>query len=184
MAAFTHRLSLGIIAVLFIGPAVLAAPPSAALKAKLDAKIKESRWMSTDAKVVAAVKEHNAHPPAEFAGMTQEKWKSLSVLDPLVRGLDKNPLAEYLKTRRDPAVSELFVSGADGTKVAFFGKTTNWSHKGMPKHEVPMEGKVFIGPVQLDESAGVEEVQVGLPVLDGTKPIGSIVIGFDTTKLK
>ena len=46
-----------------------------------------------------------------------------------------------------------------------------------------MAGKVYIGPAQLDDSTGLLEVQVGLPVLDGAKPIGSIVIGLGVSKL-
>jgi hypothetical protein len=167
-----------------LATSVMAAPPAPELKAKLQAKAKEVQWMSTDPKVVAAVKEHNANSSAESKAMTQDKWKSLPVLDPFVRALSKNELAEYLKSKRDPTVSELFVSGADGTKVALFNKTTNWSHKGKDKHEVPMTGKTYFGPVELDESTGVEQVQIGIPVLDGGKPIGSIVIGFEVVKLK
>ncbi len=162
----------------------LAATDPAALHAKVQAKVKELQWMSTDPRVVAAVRQHNANPPAATRNMTEAKWKSLPVLDPIVRGLSKNDLAEYLKSKRDPAISELFVSGADGTKVAIFNKTTNWSHKGKAKHEVPMKGKVYTGPVELDESTGVEQIQIGLPVLDAGKPIGSIVAGFEVSKLK
>ena len=162
----------------------VAAAASTALTAKIEAKVQASRWMSTDPKVVAAVKAYNQAPPADAKAMTQEKWKALQVLDPFVRGLSKNALAEYLKTKRDAAVSELFVSGADGAKVALFSKTTNWSHKGKDKHEVPMKGKTWIGPVEVDDSTGKEQVQIGLPVLDGDKPIGSIVVGFSVAKLQ
>ena len=42
----------------------------------------------------------------------------------------------------------------------------------MPKHEVPMSGKTWIGTVKLDDSTGLQMIQVALPVLDGVKPIG------------
>lgn len=170
--------------VAFLAMPAMGATTTADLKPKLEKKAKEIRWMSTDPKVVAAVREHNANLPAEAKTMTQEKWKALPVLDPFVRGLSKNALAEYLKTKRDPTISELFVSGADGTKVAFFGKTTYWSHKGKAKHDVPMAGKTYFGPVELDESTGVEQVQIGIPVLDAGKPVGSVVVGFEVAKLK
>lgn len=167
---------------------VSVAIPVGAAPADLDAKVKvkaqELKWLSTDPTVVAAVKAHNASPPAEFKDMSQEKWKALPVLDPLVRGLSKNALAEYLKGKRNEAVSELFVNGADGTKVALFNKTTSWSHKGKDKHEVPMKGQVWYGEPEVDASSGVEQVQIGLPVLDGGKPIGSVVVGLNVLKLK
>lgn len=169
---------------LALAGAASAADLSPELRAKVDAKAKQFGWVSTDAKVVAAVKEYNAAAPAEYKGMTNDKWKGLTVLDPLVRALSKNALAEYLKTKKDESIAELFVNGADGGKAALFNKTTSWSHKGKDKHEVPMKGKTFVGPLEMDQSSGVETVQIGLPVLDGGKPVGSVVIGLSTAKLK
>jgi|ERR1700690_3674553 len=156
-------------------------PPEA--QAKVQAKAKQLSSWSTDPVIVEAVKAHNANPPAEYRDMTQAKWTSLSVLDPSVRAFSKNALGQHLKAKQDPQITECFVSGADGTKVAFLAKTTFWSHKDKDKHKVPMTGKVYIGPAQLDDSTGLLEVQVGLPVLDGAKPIGSIVIGLGVSKL-
>ena len=168
---------------LAVAAAALAEAP-ADLKPKLDAKVAAVRWMATDAQVVAAVKEYNATPPAAVKGMSQEKWKSLSMLDPTVKGLAKNALAGYLKGKKDAAVSELFVSGADGGKVALLAKTTAWSHKGKPKHDLPMAGKDWVGSVEVDENTGVEAIQVSFPVLEDGKPIGSIVVGFAVAKHK
>jgi hypothetical protein len=134
--------------------------------------------------VVTAVKAYNTAPSAEAKGMTNEKWKGLSVLDPFVRSLTKNALGEHLKSKRDEVTAECFVSGADGGKVAFLSKTTSWTHKGKDKHSIPMTGKIYFGPVEVDESTGVQVVQVGLPVLDGGKPIGSIVVGLAAAKLR
>jgi hypothetical protein len=89
----------------------------------------------------------------------------------------------WLKSRRDEQIAECFVSGADGTKVAFLSKTTYWNHSDKDKHRIPMSGRVFIGPVALDQSTGQQLVQVGVPVLDGGKPIGSIVVGITVSKL-
>jgi hypothetical protein len=116
--------------------------------------------------------------------MTNDKWHTLTVFDPFVRAIGKNSVSEYLKSKRDEVAVKIFVSGADGTKVGFDAKTEFWTHKGMPKHEMPMKGETFIGPMKLDNSTGVQMVQIGLPVLDGAKPIGSVVIGLRADKLK
>jgi hypothetical protein len=157
-------------------------PPE--LKTKGEAKLTQLKALSTDPQIVSAVKAYDTDPPAYAKAMTNDKWKSLSVLDPDVRAYSKNPLAEYLKTKKDDAVAEMFVSGADGGKVAFLSKTTSWTHKDKPKHEVPMSGNVWIGPVEVDESSGQSELQVALPVLEGGKPIGSIVVGLRTANLQ
>jgi hypothetical protein len=155
------------------------------IKAKFDTKVKELESLSTDPQVVIAVKSYNSTPPsAEAKAMTNEQWRSLTLLDPFVRSIGKNPLSEYLRTKRDDAVVKIFVSGADGGKVGFDAKTEHWTHKGLPKHEVPMGGQMWIGPVKLDDSTGLQMIQVGLPVLDGGKPIGSVVCGLRTDRLR
>lgn len=175
---------LAVFAALFVAAACPGQSLDPALKAKVDARAKLLQPWSTDAKIVDAVKAYNAAPSAEVQAMTNEKWKTLTVLDPLVRSFSRNALAEYLKTKREPVFAEIFVSGANGGKVAFLSKTSNWSHKGKDKHQVPMTGKTWVGPVELDESSGEQTVQVGFPVLDGKKPIGSIVVGLSVSKLK
>ncbi len=156
----------------------------AAIQAKLNAKVQQLRAWSTDPQIVSAVKAYNANPPAEATAMTNEKWKSMSLLDPAVRSFSKNPLGTYLKSKKDSLITEAFISGAGGGKVAFLSKPSGWSHQGKDKHMVPMTGKVWLGPVEVDDSSGQQQVQVGLPVLDGGKPIGSIVVGLSVAGLK
>ena len=139
-------------------------------------------WAS-DPVLVKAVQTHNSGVAADYSAMTQDKWKSLTVLDPFVRGFTRNEAAAILKSRKTEVISEAFVSGADGLKVAFLAKTTNWSHKGKPKHDVPMTGRTWQGPVEVDESTGLEQIQVAVPVLDGDKPIGSLVVGLSLANL-
>lgn len=154
-----------------------------ALQAKVDTQIKAAQALASDPVLVKAVKAQNASLPPEYAAMTQDKWKALTLLDPFVRSFTKNDTAQMLKSKKTEAVSEAFVSSADGLKVAFLGKTTSWSHKGKPKHDDPMAGKNWQGPIEVDESTGLQQVQVAVPVLDGGKPIGSLVIGLSVAKL-
>jgi hypothetical protein len=74
--------------------------------------------------------------------MTQDKWKGLSILDPFVRSFTKNEAADFLKSKKSDIVNEAFLSGSDGLKVASLAKTTNWSHKGKPKHDVPRPARL------------------------------------------
>jgi len=159
------------------------APPE--MKAKLDAEMKQLQAVSVDPQVVAAVKAYNATTPsAEAAAMTNDKWHALTLFDPFVRNVAKTPLSAFLKTKDSDVVAKIFVSGADGGKVGFDAKTEHWTHKGMPKHEVPMSGKTWIGPVKVDDSTGLVMIQVGMPVMDGGKAIGSIVFGLRADKLR
>lgn len=157
--------------------------PDAALQSKIDQQIKVIQSWASDAVLVKAVKQQNAVPPPEFTAMTQEKWKALSILDPFVRSFNKNEAGLFLKSKKTEAISEGFLSDAAGLKVAFLAKTSAWCHKGKPKHDVPMAGKVWQGPIEVDESSGVQQIQVAVPVLEEGKPVGSLVIGLSIAKL-
>lgn len=154
-----------------------------AVQGKIDAFMKQVESWAKEPAIVNTVKEHNANLPADQAAMTQDKWKSLTVLDPFVRAFTKNDAATFLKGKKSTEVGEAFLSGADGLKVAFLSKTSNWSHKGKPKHDVPMTGKTWQGPAEVDESTGLQLVQIAVPVMDGDKPIGSLVVGLIISKL-
>lgn len=170
---------------LFLGSCFAAfAAPSAEIQAKVDKKKAELSSLSTDAKVVDAVKAYNTNPPAEAKDMTNDKWKGLTVVSPEVKAFAKNDLATYLKTKKSAEISEIFVNGADGGKVAILSKTSSWTHKGKPKHDNPMANKAWTGDIEMDESTGKQSVQFSIPVLDGGKPIGSIVVGLSVADLK
>jgi hypothetical protein len=150
-------------------------------QAKLDAKVAELKAWSMAPEIVAAVKAHNAKP--EHPDYTNDSWKALTVLDPAVRAFQQNAAATWIKSKKGEAVTEAFVSGADGAKVAFLSKPSGWTHKGKPKHDKPMTGKNWQGEIEVDASTGARQIQVSVPVLDGGKAIGSIVVGFSVAKL-
>jgi len=154
-----------------------------AFQAKLNEQLAVIANWAADPVVIEAVKAHNAALPAGQAALTQDKWQSLSVLDPQVREFTKNAAGQFLKYKRSDVVTEIFISDAAGFKVAFTSKTSNWCHKGKAKHDVPMTGKSWQGPIEVDESTGVQQVQLAVPVLDNGKPIGSFVAGFSVLKL-
>lgn len=183
MKVFTAAL---LATLLCLSQAADAADLDPAMQAKVKARTKEIRAWAADAAIVDAVKAYNASKSPQAAGMDQAKWGATSVIDPFVRGLTKTPAAELLKNKRrasDEVLAEAFLSGADGGKVAFLSKPSNWSHHGKPKHEQPMSGKTWQGDVEIDASSGLRQVQVAVPVLDGRKPIGSLVVGLSLNAL-
>ena len=163
--------------------AVRAADLEPEQQAKIDAKITTIKTWAADPTIIAAVAAHNAQLPAEQAAMTQEKWKSLTVLDPFVRSFSKNPAGEALKAKKADWTTEAFVSDAKGLKVCFLSKPTNWSHAGKPKHDVPITGKSWQGTIEVDESSGLQQLQIAVPVLKDGQPIGSLVVGLSLSKI-
>ena len=152
-------------------------------QAKIDAKLAIVKTWAAEPALVAAVVAHNAQLPADQAALTQEKWKSFTVLDPFVRSFSKNPAGEFLKSKKADWTTEAFLSDAKGFKVAFLAKPTGWCHAGKPKHDVPMTGKTWQGSVEVDESSGLQQLQVAVPVLKDGQPIGSLVVGLSLSKL-
>jgi hypothetical protein len=160
---------------------------SAALTAeqnkKLEELMKQASELAKSAELVAAVRDYNAKAVAGNQDLNQDKWSKLTIMDPVVKELRSNATAKLLQSRKADVVSEAFVSGADGTKVGFLSKPSNWSHKGKAKHDDPMAGKTWIGTPEKDASTGLSQVQFALPILDAGKPIGSLVIGVAVNKL-
>ena len=128
--------------------------------------------------VVKAVQAQNETPSAEIEAMNQGAWAALDERAPLVRALSTNEVAKFLREVRTDKVTEAFVSDAKGRKVAFLAKTTNWSHLGKPKHDEPMAGKFWQGKIEVDQSAGVHQIQIAVPILINERPIGSLVVGI------
>lgn len=164
---------------------VLAEEVSADVRTKLAKKFAELEKLAAQPNIVKMVSERNKKTPDDLAKMTQDKWKTASILDPAVRGLSKNDCAEALKLaqKADAALAEAFVSGVDGTKVCFISKTSGWSHKGKSKHDDPMAGKKWTGDVEVDSSSGLKQVQIAVPVMIDGKPAGSLVVGYQISKL-
>jgi len=151
------------------------------VKVLVDKAIESITPLAADPVIVEGVKKYNAAPAST---MTNDAWKKLTLLSPEVKALIKGDVGAYMKQKKTDAVTEMFLSGADGGKVAFLSKTTSWCHKGKAKHDQPMAGTNWIGPIEVDESSGAQQIQVALPVLDGGTPIGSLVVGFGIAQLK
>ena len=174
-------LFLSLIFVLACG--VSAAPLDTALQQKVDTRISEVKTWAADPTLVNAVKAQNAKLPAEYAAMTQEKWKTLTVLDPFVRSFARNEAGTFLKSKKGTWVSEAFLNDANGRKTAFLSKPTNWSHGSSAKHTQPMSGAGWQGDVEVDESTGQRQLQIAVPILAEGKPVGSLIVGLNLVEL-
>lgn len=169
--------------ILFFGLTANAQVPSD-IQAGISKVTPELLKFTTNKLITSEVNKANTSPPVELSSMTNEKWKNLSILSPEAKLITKGELSQFLVKNRPAFVSEIFVSAKNGTKVGFLTKPTSWSHLGTSKHDQPMQGKDWTGEVELDESTGINQIQVAFPVLDeNRKPIGSIVFGLDVSKI-
>ena len=77
-----------------------AASLPASAQAKVNEQFKIITGWAAESVIVDAVRTHNASVPADQAALTQDKWRALIVLDPLVRNFAKNPVGQFLKTKK------------------------------------------------------------------------------------
>lgn len=177
--------TVSILTAFMLSTPVIAEEVSNEVKVKLTKKFDAAKSIAKATAISGAVAAHNKQTPPELSGMTQEKWKAASLLDKTVRSLSKNACADALKSAQkdDPSITEAFVSVSDGTKACFITKPSNWSHKGKPKHDQPMAGSDWTGPVEVDASSGLKQVQIAVPILIDGKPAGSLVVGYQISKL-
>lgn len=157
-----------------------------AVQAELDKQKTVIAGWAGHAVIVKAVKEQNGKGP--LADMDNPKWKMMRRSDPVVKAFQDSPAGMLLKAKLDASgglFSEAFLSGAKGEKAAFAEKTTSYIHAGQPKFDVPFTtGKSWQGKAEFDESAQTYQIQISVPVVDGGKPIGVLVVGVNLTALE
>jgi len=152
---------------------------------KLEKKVEWLKTLAASSQIVEAVKSENAKPNPDYVKMDNSTWSSLTVLDAKVKYFSSNPVAEFLKSKKDDSVSEMFLNAKNGNKMAFLSKPTYFTHIGKSKHDEPMKNKVWTGKVEMDESTGSLNIQVAVPVLDekSKEAIGVLTVGFAVSKL-
>jgi hypothetical protein len=172
------KTSLALLMSLVVVAALNGAP--AVVQTDLSAQKKIVTAWAADPVIVAAVRTQNAKGP--LAGMTNASWKALPATSPVVQGFMTNPAGVLLtkQVKANAMFTEAFLNGAKGEKVAFEHKPTSYLHAGTPKFDVPMTGKDWQGEHELDESTKAEATQIAVPVRDGDKVIGVLVVGVAT----
>jgi hypothetical protein len=157
-----------------------------AVQAELDRQKAVIATWAADPVIVAAVRAQNRKGP--MAGVDNARWKTMRRSDPAVRQFQTNEAGQFLREHQRQsggAITEVFLNAAKGEKVAFGEKTTSYIHAGSAKHDVPFgTGKPWQGEAEFDESTQTYAVQVSVPVLDGGRPIGSLVAGVNVSHLR
>ena len=153
------------------------------LQATVDGQRTSIASLAADPVIVAAAKAQNAKGPVP--GWTNSKWEDLSPNDPAVRAFQENSAGGLLTTRVKSSNGKLIsasLSGAKGEKIAFTSKTPNYLLAGHDKFERPMAGETYVAKPRWDYSAGEYAVPVCVPVMDGGKPIGVLIVGVGAEK--
>ncbi|RMD82301.1 MAG: hypothetical protein D6815_09545 [Candidatus Dadabacteria bacterium] len=169
-----------------VAPTIASAELSQAhLRRLLRAKIEAAEELAASSLVVAAVKRHNARKLSlEKIKELDREWTATSHLTPLKREVLDNPVAKHFRslvTFEDTIYSELFLTGNQGATIAAYPLTTDYWQGDEDKWIKAYNGgagQVFVGPVRYDESTKTDSVQISVPVLDGERAIGVLVVGI------
>ncbi|MFC1664563.1 PDC sensor domain-containing protein [Pseudomonadota bacterium] len=120
-----------------------------------------------------------------------EKWKATSKSKefmPLKLQLENNPAGRLLKktVTKNSAFNEGFLTDNQGANVANFPPTSDYWQGDEEKWLASFnagEGKIFIGPVEFDESTNSYAAQISAPVYHRGNTVGVLVMGVTISYL-
>ena len=138
--------------------------------------------------LVRAVKEQNAkEAPLDEIKAIDKDWQSGGRQE-LALSLQTNRVATFLREevlKGNHHLTEAFVCDRQGAVVSEHPKTSDYWQGDEEKFTASYNdgiGRVFIGPLQFDDSTKTYSVQVSVPVKDGDKAIGVVVLGVRNIK--
>jgi len=101
-----------------------------------------------------------------------------------ILALQENPVGKYLgkMVKGNPMIyTEAFVCGNQGAVVGEYPETSDYWQGDERKFTQCFSGglgQLFIGQLEYDESTKTNGIQISVPVLDGEKTIGVLVVGI------
>jgi hypothetical protein len=148
--------------------------------------------MALNPKLIAAVRRQNAEKlDLNSIKQRDNDWKASKNLTPFKRSLQENGAGKMLKryVNRNPSLNEAFLTDNQGANVAAFPATSDYWQGDEEKWTASFnegDGKVFLGPVERDESTNTLAVQVSAPLFHQGETIGVLVVGvtFDYLNAK
>lgn len=159
----------------------LSAQSQAELKTKLADKIERVERLAKAPVLIDAVKQQNAEG-LSLATIKQRdgEWaKGESLRQQLASSAAGEFLARMV-AKNQAIYNEAFLTDNQGANIACSPDTSDYWQGDEEKWTASFasgKGEVFIGPVKMDESTKTEAVQISVPVMEGGKAIGVLVVG-------
>jgi len=146
-------------------------------------KVRTVQHMALNPVVVRAARNQNLSGLSlEEIKRRDDEWRATKALTPFKLSLQTNEAGQFLKStvQRLQPLNEAFLTDNQGANVAAFPATSDYWQGDEEKWSASFnggDGKVFIGPLELDESTQTYAVQISAPVLDRGRTIGVLVVG-------
>ena len=162
------------------------------LQELLRIKMRTVQHMALNPALIQAVRRQNAeHLDMNTIKQRDDEWKATKKLTPLKRSLQENNAGQMLKRYviRNPSLNEAFLTDNQGANVAAYPATSDYWQGDEEKWTASFNdgaGKLFLGPVERDESTNTLAVQVSAPLFHQGETIGVLVVGvtFDYLNTK
>ncbi|MBW2713725.1 MAG: cache domain-containing protein [Deltaproteobacteria bacterium] len=168
------------------------APPTSAIDSQVDQDVEAAlqkrvrlvtQMAMNDVVLEATRSQNNEHlTPAEIRDRDNQ-WKASRELTEFKTSLQTSDVGKLFANKinwPDSVYSEMFLTDNQGANVAAYPATSDYWQGDEEKWIASFNrgsGRVFIGPIELDESTGIRAVQISVPVLDGEKTIGVLIVG-------
>jgi len=156
----------------------------------LGVKIRFAKHIAFNPIIVRAVGSQNAKNISldQIKKDDQEWVDSKEVQSSLMRMVTSNDVAKYLQRRVDnnDAIVEAFVTDNKGANVGAYPATSDYWQGDEEKWTASFnngEGKLFIGPLELDASTNKTLVQISTPIVQGPETIGVLILGVSVDYL-
>jgi len=153
------------------------------LRELLRTKMRTVQHMALNPVLIQAVRRQNA----EALGINgikkrDDDWKGTKKLTPFKRSLQENSSGKMLRryVGRNPSLNEAFLTDNQGANVAAFPATSDYWQGDEEKWIASFnegDGRMFLGPVERDESTNTIAVQISAPLFHQGETIGVLVVG-------
>lgn len=183
-----------LIALAMLPPTLIAqeqdSPSQDELKQLLKTKIRSVQHMALNPRVIRATRRQNSEKLAlDLIKQRDEEWKSTEELTHFKRALQENDAGRFLKrvVGINKSFNEAFVTDNQGANVAAYPATSDYWQGDEEKWTASFNdgtGKVFIGPLEYDDSTKTYAVQISAPLYDRGTTIGVLVVGVTLDYLK
>lgn len=156
----------------------------------LKVKIRTVQHLALNPTMVRAVRRQNDEPLDEKEiARRDEEWQASKELTQVKWTLQQNEAGRFLRSNvdRNAFFNEAFLTDKRGANVAAFPPTSDYFQGDEEKWSESFnggEGRVFVGPLEYDESSGAHAVQISAPVIDGGATIGVLIVGVTVDYLE
>lgn len=157
--------------------------PPDELQELLRVKIRSVKRLAANRVVIDAVRAQNGKAMTlEEIKRIDGEWRSTKELTSFKKSLQTSPAGGYLKKHvtRNATYGEAFLTDNKGANVAAYPATSDYWQGDEEKFTASYNsgsGKVFVGPIEFDDSSKTHAAQISVPVMDGPKTIGVLIVG-------